>query len=78
MAQKQRFTIKVTPRSSQNRITEVLADGTIKVKLTAAPVDGAANTALIALLADEWQVPKSKITIIRGLTSRTKIVEVEK
>jgi hypothetical protein len=54
-----------------------MADGTLKVKLTAAPVDGEANKELIKLLSKEWGVPKSNINIIKGLTSRNKIVGIE-
>ena len=46
------------------------------VQLTAAPVDGAANDAVIRALADYFDVPKSQIKIIRGTTSRDKVVEL--
>ena len=68
--------IKVLPRSAKNEIVGTMADGTLKVKLTAAPVDGAANEALLQLLSEEWNVPKSKIRIVRGRTSKNKLVEV--
>ncbi len=71
-----RINIKVTPRSSRNEIIGEMLDGTLKVKLTAAPVDGGANEALIKLLSDVWDVPKSKITIIKGKTSRNKTIEI--
>lgn len=54
-----------------------MADGTLKVKLTAPPVDGEANKKLIELLSKEWRIPKSNIKIIKGQTSRNKIVEIE-
>ncbi len=69
--------VRVLPRSSKNEIVGILADGTIKVKLTAAPVDGKANEALIELLSDYYAVPKNKIIIRGGLRSKNKIVEIE-
>lgn len=71
----QRLTIKVIPRSSKNEMI-LLADGTYKVKLMAAPVDGAANEALIKFLSAEFGVAKSQIQIVKGETSRNKIVEI--
>lgn len=53
-----------------------MADGTLKIKLTAAPVDGAANKALIELLSTHFAVPKSMIRIARGETGRKKVVEI--
>ena len=44
--------------------------------LTAAPVDGAANEALVALLAERLGVPKRQVVIVRGATSRQKVVEI--
>ena len=53
-----------------------LHDGKPKIQLKAPPVDGAANKALIAFLAEVWGVPKSAITIALGASGRTKRVEV--
>ena len=52
-------------------------DGTLKVRLTAAPVDGAANKKLIAFLSEEWGVAQSKLRIVRGEKSRNKLVEID-
>lgn len=71
-----RFTIKVLPRSSRNSIEE-LPDGSYKVKITAAPVDGEANKKVIEFLSNEWKISKSKITIIKGETGREKIIEID-
>lgn len=68
--------IKVVPRSSLNVVVGEMSDGTLKVKLTAPPVEGKANEALIELLATHYDVPKNKIKIISGLTSKNKIVEI--
>jgi len=68
--------IRVLPRSSKNEVVGKMADGVLKIKLTAAPVDGKANEALIALLSDYFQTPKSKIKIVAGATSKNKVVEI--
>ncbi|MDD5370083.1 MAG: DUF167 domain-containing protein [Anaerolineaceae bacterium] len=70
------ITIRVTPRASKNEISGIQEDGTIKVRLTAPPVEGQANTALIHFLADLLQVAPSRIEIIAGLSGRDKLVTV--
>jgi uncharacterized protein (TIGR00251 family) len=70
------ITVRVTPRSSRNEIAEVLNDGTVKIRLTAAPVEGAANKALIAFLSEVLDIAQSNIDIIGGLTSRDKLVTI--
>ena len=69
-----RINVRVIPRSSKNLIE--WEDGGLKVHLTAPPVDGAANAALIALLAQCLAVHKGDILIVRGTTSRSKIIEI--
>ncbi len=71
-----KITIKVLPRSSRNEVVGKMSDGTLKVKLLAPPVDGKANEALIKLLSEYFNIPKSKIKIVRGLTSRKKTVRL--
>jgi len=71
-----KINIKVIPRSSRNEVTGEMTDGTLKVKLTAPPVDGRANEALVELLAEHFDIAKSKIKIVRGLTSKNKMVEI--
>jgi hypothetical protein len=72
--------IRVTPRGGHNRIEGPVqdADGTtrLKVTVTAAPADGAANRAVIALLAKTWKLPKSRLTIAAGAGARAKTVLV--
>lgn len=51
-------------------------DGTLLIKVTAPPVDSAANEAVVALLASTLGIPKRDITIVRGESSRTKQVVV--
>ncbi|MBV9229660.1 MAG: DUF167 domain-containing protein [Chloroflexi bacterium] len=69
-----RITVRVIPRSGRNMLE--WEQGRIKARLTAPPVDGAANEALIALLAERLGVPRRTITIVRGATSRHKTVEI--
>jgi len=70
------ITVRVTPRTAKNEITEILNDGTVKIRLTAPPVEGKANQGLIDFLAGVLEVKPAKIEIISGLTSRDKIVTV--
>lgn len=70
------ITVKVIPRSSRNEVIGEMDDGTLKVKLTAPPVDGAANKALIKLLAVYFGISKSNVRILKGETGRIKVVEV--
>jgi uncharacterized protein (TIGR00251 family) len=69
------FSVYVQPRASKNEIVGQHGDA-IKVRLTAPPVDGAANEALIAFLAKEARVSKSAVRIVSGETSRRKVVEI--
>lgn len=70
-----RITVRVIPRSRKN---EIRREGEIiKVHLTAPPVDGAANEALIALLATRLQLPRRSLRIIQGASSRQKLIEIE-
>jgi uncharacterized protein (TIGR00251 family) len=69
-----RITVQVVPRSSKNSLA--WEQGVLKARLTAPPVDGAANEALIALLAERLGLPKRDIRIVHGATSRRKTVEL--
>ena len=71
-----RIIVRVIPRSSKNAIGWERESETLKVRLTAPPVDGAANEALIALLAERLALPKRSISIVRGATSRQKTLEI--
>lgn len=67
--------VKVTPKASRERI-DVPGEGPIRIYVTAAPDKGAANRAVLALLAQAIGVPKSRLKILRGSTSRDKVVSV--
>jgi uncharacterized protein (TIGR00251 family) len=68
--------IKVEPRSSRKGISGVVGDA-IKIKLNAPPVGGAANEELIEVLSEELGIKKTSIKILRGMSSRNKVVEIE-
>jgi uncharacterized protein (TIGR00251 family) len=70
-----RLNVRVVPRSSRNVLE--WEQGSIKARLTAPPVEGAANEALIQLLAERLGIPRRAITIVKGATSRQKIVDIE-
>ena len=69
------FNIRVTPHAKQNKVVET--DGVLRVYTTVAPENGRANDAVIKLLSEYLDVPKSKIKILRGTTGRDKIVAVD-
>ena len=68
--------IRVEPRSSRKGLSGVIGD-TLKIKVHAPPVGGSANEELIGILSDEFDIKKSAIKIIRGHSSRDKVVEIE-
>lgn len=71
-----RITVRLTPRASRDVIVG-FREGVLLVRVHAPPVDGAANEALVRLLAKALRVPPRDITIASGTTSRLKVVEVE-
>jgi hypothetical protein len=69
------FAVKVHPRAKKSAITGELGDS-LKVSLTAPPVEGRANQACIEFFAKLLKVPRSSVTIASGQTSRNKIIRV--
>lgn len=69
------FSVRVNARSSQSEIVGE-HDGSLKIRLAAPPVDGAANIELIKLLARKFKVSKSEITIVAGETSKNKRIKI--
>lgn len=65
------FAVRVTARAGRTAIAGVRGDA-LAVRLTAAPVDGAANDALVSLLADTFGLPRRAVTIVSGHASRDK------
>ena len=68
-------TVRVMPRAASGVIGGE-RDGALIVRVTAAPVGGAANTAVVRILAKALGVPPSEVRIVRGATARTKVVSV--
>jgi uncharacterized protein len=72
--------IRLTPKASANRIGEArtLPDGTeqLAVYVTAVPENGKANEAMIRLLSKHLNIAAGRIRVIRGATSRNKIIEI--
>ncbi|HEY3769816.1 MAG TPA: DUF167 domain-containing protein [Candidatus Angelobacter sp.] len=69
------FAIKVHPRAHKNAITGLVGDA-LKLALTAPPVEGKANQAVIEFFADLFAIPRSSVTIASGETSRNKVVRI--
>ena len=76
MATGARIEIRVQPRASRNAISGMRA-GILRIRVTAPPVDGQANAAAIALLAQALDVPKSAIRLVKGASSREKILAIQ-
>ena len=70
------FKVRVQPRASRNQVDGYDA-GTVSVRVTAPPQDRKANAAVVSLLAETLGVAKSRVRIVRGHTSRDKLVSVE-
>ena len=71
-----RLTVKVHPRAKRSALAGRLGDAW-KLALAAPPVDGKANDECIRFLAAFAGVPRSRVRIVMGLTSRLKVVEIE-
>ena len=69
------FAVRVTPRAGRTAIAG-LRGNALAIRVAAAPVDGAANDALIAFLAETFDRPRRDITIVAGSTSRDKRVAI--
>ena len=69
------FNIRVNAHSKQNKV--VREDNVLRVYTTVAPENGRANSAVIELLAKYFDVPKSSIKIIKGLSARDKVVTID-
>jgi uncharacterized protein len=70
------LTVKVIPKSSRNEVVGLLDNGSLKLKITAAPEKGKANAAICEFLAAEFDVPKRNVQIIRGETASTKQIVI--
>jgi len=70
------FAAAIQPRASRNQILGI-HNQSLKIKLTSPPVDGAANQACIKFLAKAFGISPSRVSIVRGDTSRNKIIQFE-
>jgi uncharacterized protein (TIGR00251 family) len=75
-----RVAVRLTPKASRNAISGIAESGqgeaVLKVMVTAVPEAGRANEALIKLLAKEWGIAKSSISLVAGTTDRNKILHI--
>ncbi|MBX3084544.1 MAG: DUF167 domain-containing protein [Anaerolineae bacterium] len=71
------FTVRLVTRAQRDEIVGIQEDGSLKIRLTAAPTDGQANVALIKFLADRLGVPESAVEIVAGKETRDKWISVE-
>ena len=71
-----RIDVLVKPRASKDSI-EGWKEGALIIRLSAPPVEGSANRALVKLLAGKIGIAKGKVRIVSGERSRTKVVEIE-
>jgi hypothetical protein len=69
------FAVKVHPRARKNAITGIVGDA-LKLALTAPPIEGKANQAVIEFFADLFAIPRSSVTIASGETSRSKVIRI--
>jgi len=74
-AQGAQFALRVQPRASRNAVAGVIGDA-IKLAITAPPVDGKANQAVIEFLADLFRVSKSSVVIVSGESGRNKLIAI--
>jgi uncharacterized protein (TIGR00251 family) len=71
-----RFAVRLTPRAASDRVDGVV-EGVLRVRVGAPAVEGAANNALVRLLADELGISRRDVRIVAGASSRQKLVVVD-
>lgn len=71
-----KVTIRVKPSSKRGSFIQPSLTGELMVYVKEPALDGKANKAIVKLLADYYEVPKAQVTIISGLTSRIKIIQI--
>jgi uncharacterized protein YggU (UPF0235/DUF167 family) len=71
-----RFAVRLTPRSGSSRVDGVV-DGVLRVRVSAPPVDGAANRALVEVLAEALDISRSRVRLVAGAAGPRKLVVVD-
>ena len=71
-----RLSVQVLPNAKNTEVVGLL-DGALKIRLKAQPIEGQANEELIRFIATQIKVPKKQISVVRGITSRLKVVEIK-
>jgi uncharacterized protein (TIGR00251 family) len=70
------ITVRIIPRSSRNEISEILEDGTVKIRLTAPQNEEKSNQALIAFLSDVLGVKPKQLEVVAGLSGNDKLITI--
>jgi len=70
-----KYTVKVKTNAKENAVEEG-PDGELRLRVKAPPQEGRANEAVIEALAEYFDVPKSRVAIVGGFRSKTKVVRV--
>ncbi len=72
-----RFAVHLMPRGGADRVDGVSEEGVLQARVSAPAVGGAANTALVRLLAEELDVSRSSVRLVAGATGRHKLIMVD-
>ena len=70
------LSIRVHPHAKKTALTDILEDGSLKISVRAAADDGEANKALVKFLSELFEVQSSQISILRGMSSRSKTIRI--
>jgi uncharacterized protein (TIGR00251 family) len=70
------ISVKVIPRAKKNEVAGLMEDGTIRIRLIAPPVEGAANQALVDFLSQLMGIHRNQIEIVAGLSSERKLISL--
>jgi uncharacterized protein (TIGR00251 family) len=71
-----RLSVRITPNAKKNEVLGIAEDA-LKIKLHAQPIEGKANEALIAFIADKLRLPRRAVQITHGHTSKLKLLEIQ-
>ena len=71
-----RLSVQVLPNAKKTEVVGLI-DGVLKIRLQAQPLEGQANEELIRFIATKMKLPKKQISVVRGLTSQQKMIEIK-